>query len=524
MFIWVIIWLLGNFGGDYMNINNILKAYNDCYLLVSDNNIIQAGSDFYALTGYDKKNIAGKSFREICELLKLDINIDNSDINIDNKYFLHTNNNEVIEIRILQEKTVYENMKIYYFIKAEETAMSKNYTGRLKPIDIVSSEDENFEIYCRLHLPIFKISYPDFKILDLNKDALNYIKCSKEQSMQIQELFPGFFSESNINLINEMEKTNNPVYSRNNRLIYDNKEMYFNYIYHPLKSANNEFTKFMVILEDITQEVLEKVRIENAAKSQEEFFSFITHEFRTPLTAICSTLQLLELVYTNEMTENIKKYLRNIKRNTYQQLRLVNYLLDITKAESGFLVLHKKNQDIVSLTKAISDSVRSFAESRHINVRFLTNLKQKYTAVDDEKYERIILNLLSNAIKFTSSEKNIYVTVSSNDKRIIICVRDEGAGIPKDKQKIIFNKFRQAGNKLIKYSEGSGIGLYLVKLLVEKMNGTINVISDVNKGSSFVITLPEEIIENDEIEISRDLTDSHIVQSMQMEFSVIYDG
>lgn len=515
-----------------MNINNILRVYNDCYLLISDNYVVEAGNEFYKLTGYSKKDIIGKHFIEVCKLLKLNIEFDVSSIDINNKYYLHTRDCEVKKMRILREKTIYDKINIYYFInclndKDESTEYNalKKEEHTPKMMNIINSGNEVFEMYDMLDLPVFVVSYPDYKILNLNKKAFSFIKYCKERNIQISELFPDFFSEDNANLIKKMKETRNLVYSKKNKLILKNSEMYFNYIYHPLINMNNEANQFLLILEDITKEVIEKTRIEKAAKLQEEFFSFITHEFRTPLTTICSTLQLLELVYNNEITENIKKYINTIKRNTYQQLRLVNNLLDITRAESGYLIMHKKNQDIVSLTKDISDSVRDFAESRNIKVKFCTKLKQKYIAVDDEKYERIILNLLSNAIKFTPKFKNIYVTLSSYNNKMIICIRDEGIGISENMQKLVFNKFRQAGNKLIRTSEGTGIGLYLVKLLVEKMEGTIKLISRENKGSSFIITLPEEIIENKETEtICKELTDSHIVQSMQMEFSVIYDS
>lgn len=509
----------------YVNINNILRLYNDCYLLVSDNYVVEAGNDFYKLTGYNKKDILGKHFIEVCKLLKLDIGFDASAIDINSKYFLHSHDCEVKEMRILQEKTIHEKMNIYYFINCSKDNDESTENIISKKEEHTLSGNEAFEMYDRLKLPAFVVSYADFKILNLNKKAFGFIKYCKERNIQISKLFPDFFSEVNVDLIKKMKETKNLVYSRKNKLILGNSEMYFNYIYHPLIDMNNETNQFLLILEDITKEVIEKKHIEKAAKLQEEFFSFITHEFRTPLTTICSTLQFLELVYKDEITENIKKYIYTIKRNTYQQLRLVNNLLDITRAESGYLVMHKKNQDIVSLTKAISDSVRDFAESRNIKVKFCTKLKQKYTAVDDEKYERIILNLLSNAIKFTPKDKNIYVTLSSDNNKIIICIRDEGVGISENMQKLIFNKFRQVGNRLIRNSEGSGIGLYLVKLLVEKMDGTIKLISRENKGSSFIITLPEEIIENQEMEAKcKELTDDHIVQSMQMEFSVIYDA
>lgn len=273
---------------------------------------------------------------------------------------------------------------------------------------------------------------------------------------------------------------------------------------------------------DVSHEAAEKEKIENLMKLQADFFSFISHEFRTPLTTISSAIQLLDMVYSKDLTPSVRKYVNTIKRSTHQQLRLVNNLLDITRAEAGYLKVHKKNYDIVSITKAIVESVRPFAAAKEIKLRFVSTFKSKHIGLDDEKYERVLLNLISNAIKFTPEGKIIRVTLSENNDKVYISVKDQGIGIPKDKHSVIFTRFGQSSSRRSMENEGTGIGLYLVKLLVDSMNGEITLNSDEGKGSTFTIALPVNAVDVVEEEMSREIANNRLIQSMNIEFSSIY--
>jgi signal transduction histidine kinase len=155
---------------------------------------------------------------------------------------------------------------------------------------------------------------------------------------------------------------------------------------------------------------------------------------------------------------------------------------------------------------------------------FKSNLSSKIIAIDEEKFERIILNILSNAIKFTDNGGKISVelNVDVDNNSMKIKVSDTGIGIPKDKQQLIFERFGQVNSNLSRRAEGTGIGLSLVKLLVNILDGTIDVESDVGVGSTFIITLPikEEVIEK-EIENCLDV-DSRLVNEIKVQFSDIY--
>ncbi|GFP75658.1 PAS domain-containing sensor histidine kinase [Clostridium fungisolvens] len=264
--------------------------------------------------------------------------------------------------------------------------------------------------------------------------------------------------------------------------------------------------------------------LEKALIMKDEFISLITHEFKTPLNVIYSAIQLIEHVYIKEIPERVSNLIGNIKQNTFRQLRLVNNLLDITRLNSGHFKINLKNVDIVYLTGMITDSVKLYANQKKINLSFNTNVKSKFIAMDDEKYERIILNLLSNAIKFTPEDGAISVTINAdNDKdRIFIIVKDTGIGIPKAKKNIIFERFGQVDSNLSRQAEGTGIGLSLVKLLVENLDGTISVESEIGAGSSFTVGFPmKEYVENEKNYNCVD-ADTRLITAISVEFSDIY--
>lgn len=224
-----------------------------------------------------------------------------------------------------------------------------------------------------------------------------------------------------------------------------------------------------------------------------EFFSNITHELKTPLKIIFSTLQLMNAYLSknnSKIDENMSKYMKFIRQNSYRQLRLINNIIDISKIDSGYMSINFVNKDIVKLIEDITTSVVPYAEYSGVTIIFDTEIEEKIIACDPDKIERIILNLLSNAIKFTEPSDSIFVSIREAEDCVIIKVKDTGIGIPEEKQKIIFDRFIQVDNSSAKATEGSGIGLSLSKSLVEMHNGKISVVSQPGKGSEFIIKLP----------------------------------
>lgn len=263
--------------------------------------------------------------------------------------------------------------------------------------------------------------------------------------------------------------------------------------------------------------------LENAMKMKDEFLATITHEFKTPITIINAALQTIESIYRNQLSDHLWKHLHRIRMNSFRQLRLVNNLLDIARYNAGHLATNEINLDIVYITKAIVDSVYLYAKQKSIDLKFSSDCECMEMALDDEKYERILLNLLSNAIKFTPKGKTIYIHIASKNRDVEVSIRDEGIGIPKSKQKIIFERFGQVDSSLSRNTEGTGIGLSLVKMLVTGMKGTIKVDSEVDIGSTFTITLPLKKLKQKKSEMHNvDRNDDRVIHSALIEFSDIY--
>lgn len=264
-------------------------------------------------------------------------------------------------------------------------------------------------------------------------------------------------------------------------------------------------------------------------KLKTEFFTNISHEFRTPLNVILSVVQVLSAY--EKMGEaavsivRVNKYMRNIRQNCFRLLKLINNLIDVTRIDSGFLKLQMKNQNIVEIVRQIANSVNEFVSGKQIKLTFLSEVQEKVMALDVDKFERILLNLISNSIKFTKPGGEILITVHDLVDTVKISVKDTGIGIEKNKLDIIFDRFRQVNSSLVKDSEGSGIGLSIVKSLVEMHKGKITVLSEVGIGTEFIMVFPVKILSDEEMDAIYDDSvnmKNDGVERTLIEFSDIY--
>ena len=335
---------------------------------------------------------------------------------------------------------------------------------------------------------------------------------------------------SELNIANiELTYQNEEKENRASELIVVNKNLEVEISKH--KKAEEEITKHEkaeVVIKKLNDELEKKnYELNKVIEMKDEFISLISHEFKTPLTVINSAIQAMEVICKKDLSDKAKGFLNKIKKNSNRQLKLVNNLLDITRLNAGHLKVNKKIFDIVVLSRSITESITIFAEQKNIKLSFSSTLGKKVIGIDDEKYERILLNLLSNAIKFTPVGKSITVKVFQKifegKCKVCIQVRDEGIGIPQDKQELIFERFGQVDNSLSRQAEGAGIGLHLVKMLVELLGGEITLESKERLGSTFTILLPIEKAKETPIEhMIKEISDNRLIQAMNIEFSDIY--
>jgi signal transduction histidine kinase len=314
-----------------------------------------------------------------------------------------------------------------------------------------------------------------------------------------------------------------------NRSFYSQMEIVAAYIllalvlYGMYYTLRNTIEKYELL--ESEKSIKEKVEyMKKNIKMKEDIFANVSHEFKTPLNLIVSSNQLIEIYIKNDLlTANKEKALKSIniiKQNCYRFTKLINNILDMSKIDSGFLKLNLSNENIVSIIEDIVDSVSEYIKLKGLSITFDTNTEEKIIACDSEKIERVILNLISNSIKFTDSGGSIFINIIDKGHIVEIEVKDTGIGIDAEHLDRIFKRFHQIDTSLSRNIEGTGIGLSLVKSLVELHGGNISVVSEVGKGSVFKIELPVNTLEDTETVSIKDFTNNKI-EMINIEFSDI---
>ncbi|MBL4935322.1 HAMP domain-containing histidine kinase [Clostridium sp. YIM B02515] len=276
-------------------------------------------------------------------------------------------------------------------------------------------------------------------------------------------------------------------------------------------------------IEDLVQRLKDSEANLEENKLKTEYFANLSHELKTPLNIILGSMQLIELHMLNgriQDSENIlEKYINNMKQNALRLLRLINNIIDLTKIDANELYVEFHNYDIVDIVKNVAKSIESYARIKSVNINFYSQIESQVIACDADKIERILLNLLSNALKFTNENGNIDISIKKIAEKISICVEDDGIGIHKEKLKTVFKRFRKVDKSFTRNRQGSGIGLSIVKSLVELHNGTISAESEYGKGSRFIIQLPSIMLdEENNVNLYSKFQDG-IIERVRVEFS-----
>lgn len=246
------------------------------------------------------------------------------------------------------------------------------------------------------------------------------------------------------------------------------------------KSLLAEKEKTM-ITENLKQEEARAAFLTKRREQLNHWYTNISHEFRTPLTVIQG---MAEQIRGNIEQQHL------ILKNSHQLLELVNQMLDLAKLESKHLKPDYQQGDIIRYLKYLTESFKNFARQREIDLSFHAEVVECWMDYDAQKIERILINLLHNAVKFTSVYGEIKVLVKKNNKALCLQVNDTGIGIAEAEIKYVFDRFYQTSHQHQKVEKGSGIGLALVQELVQLLEGTIEVESQLEKGTTFTICLP----------------------------------
>ena len=259
-------------------------------------------------------------------------------------------------------------------------------------------------------------------------------------------------------------------------------EYVFNFVFVPF--CNDGFTPMGVIL--MIRNITESARLDNMRK---EFVANVSHEFKTPLTSIKG---YSETMMRTDLNKNeIEDFARVINREANRMDRLVVDLLQLSKFDYSKGTLKKVNINLGELCKIVVEKMLFNAKQKEhkLNLQILNTVR---IHADRDSVEQVLINIISNSIKYTPDGGNINISVNSDNKKAIIKISDDGLGIPKKDLDRIFERFYRVDKARSREMGGTGLGLSIVKELVDSNNGTIDMESELDRGTTTIITLPLE--------------------------------
>lgn len=523
---------------------NLIKNINAPVVIFDGKYIVEINDAFKKLFKYSKDETVGREYVKFARkfiakedlkyvnyVLSSNLNINNNELNPNGifKFRAVTKDGKILVIESHITNYYYKGKK-YYLITHKDITEFEKAQGKLK-----KSEEIYINLLESMPEGIFLENLENGKLLYINKklrnmvklDYLdeNYIDNSINNYIKIHEEYKEIVEKRYIDLKNgevapfiQMKL----IDRFNNTLDVEIASIPFN--------LEDKMWKLTIIrnLEEIKKanstkkQLLQRIQYD---KMKTEFFANISHELKTPLNLIFSSNQLIDMLYKSEKIKDdmdiLGRHTKLLRQNGYRLLKLINNVIDVTKMDSGFYKVCLENCNIVDIVENISLSVISYANDKGIELIFDTDIEEMIMAIDPNIIERIILNLLSNSIKFTNPGGKIYINLYDKEDGIDIEIRDTGIGIPQDKLDLIFERFGQVDKTLYRNIEGSGIGLSLVKSLVDLLDGSISVESEYNIGTKFNIKLPVKVIETDK-QIQPTFKHNYNVERIHVEFSDIY--
>ncbi|MFP2924516.1 ATP-binding protein [Pyxidicoccus sp. 3LG] len=280
------------------------------------------------------------------------------------------------------------------------------------------------------------------------------------------------------------------------------EEHFVDFFYTPLRSLGGDVEGVLIVISIVDERVRaegERARLlgrekaaraeaEEANRLKDEFLSTVSHELRTPLTSMLGWVQMLRLGRLSG--EKRERALETIERNARAQAQLIEDLLDVSRIMTGKLRLDVAPVDVSAVVEQALESVRPAAEARGVYLRSVLDSSGSVQG-DATRLQQVVWNLLSNAVKFTPRGGRVQVFVERRDAAVEVTVADTGQGIPPDFLPHVFERFRQADAGTTRKHGGLGLGLSIVRHLVEMHGGSVHVSSEgVGRGSTFLVRLP----------------------------------
>ncbi|HVF24856.1 MAG TPA: ATP-binding protein [Anaerolineales bacterium] len=299
--------------------------------------------------------------------------------------------------------------------------------------------------------------------LYLHRDVISGKKLSETWPADVVEKFRGPANQSAFTSLNVVEGFRLPFIDK----IYESR-------LYPISVG-----EALIVVRDITDQA-----VLNEMKS--DFINRASHELRTPLTA---AMLMTELIQGGGTPEELNEYWRTLRSELNRQKILIDRLLIAGRLESGMMTLEHLPVDLVPVLEDSLMAVKAIANKRKVALVLKTEQRPVFILGDKSGLQQVFINLINNAAKFSPEGTSVTVTVAQSEKEARVSISDQGLGIPPEARQHLFEKFYRARNVTIAEIPGSGIGLYIVKSIVDELGGSISVESALNRGTTFMISL-----------------------------------
>ena len=231
-------------------------------------------------------------------------------------------------------------------------------------------------------------------------------------------------------------------------------------------------------------------RLAEANRMKSEFIKIVSHQLRSPITNLNWAIDILISKKLEDIKEKQSEYFKIIKENSVRMIGLVKDLLIVSRIEEGSLASRIQKISIEATARNLISKFEPFTTASNIKIKFEAAPNLPQVLIDAHQIEIVIENLLDNAIRYAKGGGEINIKLEQRNKNLYFEIKDGGIGIPQDDQKFIFQKFFRSENAVRQQTQGSGLGLFIAKSIIERFNGEIDFKSEESKGSTFWFTLP----------------------------------
>jgi len=471
---------------------DIFDSISDLLFYIENGIISDINKATLELIGFSKKDIIGKKFSELEKLFSKE--------DLKNHFEAIESASKGIKLRDYESDLKSKDEHIFKFLFSVDyikddnevkgvLIRGKDITQRQRAWDELVKLEEKYRVLAETSAdgvvtidPLGRLTYvnPSFEKL-----------CGIRKSQLLATLFREYLSENSIYLFQQVSidarEKNEKIENTELELINSNKNFIPIEINIAPYKKNNDFAGLVCTIRDIT----ERRRVENELKKSEqlktEFMNIVAHELKSPVTPIKGYLELI--ISDKNASGQTKNWAKVSLRNSERLLKLVNDILDVSRLDTDTMRFEMEKINIIEILNEISEDIKPLIKAKKL--KLVTNIPKELPKImgDKNRLIQVFKNLLENAIKFTD---NGCITIEAEKKKdhLLFAVKDTGTGISKYELKKIFNKFYQAYTGDDRKHEGTGLGLYICREIVQKHNGEVWAESEIGKGSQFYVKLP----------------------------------